>query len=109
MPGTAPNYVKDDDGNGQASVFDPGDAIMGQARYMCQIAATVDGWVDSGEVSDNTPGGRKALYLAAYNAGEGAVQRNRGFPTDGADYINQTRPYADKILAMEAQFASSGL
>lgn len=109
MPGTWPSYGKDDDGNGKVDPYDIGDGVMAQGRYMCAIAATVDGWVDSGEVSDNTPGGRKALYLAGYNAGEGAVQRNHGFPTDSADYINQTRPYADKILAMEAQFADAGL
>jgi hypothetical protein len=111
MPGTGPTYIKDDDGSGTASAFDPGDAIMGQGRYMCAIATQIDRWIADGSVSDQTPGGREALYLAAYNAGEGAVQRNHGFPTDSADYINQTRPYADTILATtrsyDAQFADA--
>ena len=110
MPGTWPTYGKDDDGNGKVDPYDIGDGVMAQGRYMCAIATTIDGWIADGSVSDDTPGGREALYLAAYNAGEGAVQRNRGFPTDGADYITQTRPYADIILAnkpkYEAQLAA---
>ncbi|WP_020109778.1 transglycosylase family protein [Nocardia sp. 348MFTsu5.1] len=105
MPHTWPSYGQDDDGNGTASAFDPGDAIMAQGRYMCTIAAQVDGWIADGSVNENThPGGREALYLAAYNAGEGAVQRNHGFPTDSADYINQTKPYADTILATKRTY-----
>ena len=111
MPGTWPAYGKDDDGNGKVDPYDIGDGVMAQGRYMCAIAATIDGWIADGSVSADTPGGREALYLAAYNAGEGAVQRNHGFPTDGADYITQTRPYADVILAnkpkYEAQLAAA--
>jgi hypothetical protein len=55
MRETWPSYG-DDDGNGQASPFDVGDAIMGQGRYMCAIARKVDTWIDDGRV--RAPNGR---------------------------------------------------
>ncbi|MEU6191702.1 M23 family metallopeptidase [Nocardia sp. NPDC047038] len=105
MPGTWATYGADDDGNGQASPFDIGDAIMAQGRYMCAIAATVDTWIDEGKV--HAPHGRTELYLAAYNAGEGAVLASGGFPTGAADYLTQTRPYVDKILATTPEFSTT--
>ncbi|RBO85323.1 M23 family metallopeptidase [Nocardia puris] len=106
MPETWPTYgLTDEDGNGRLSPFDPADAIMAQGRYMCEIAAQVDGWIDDGKVID--AGGREELYLAAYNAGPGAVLRNRGFPVDGHDYIVQTRPYADIILATAREYSTT--
>ncbi|MEW1736246.1 M23 family metallopeptidase [Nocardia beijingensis] len=105
MPGTWATYGADDDGNGQASPFDIGDAIMAQGRYMCAIAATVDTWIDEGKV--HAPHGRAELYLAAYNAGEGAVLASGGFPTGAADYLTQTRPYVDKILATTPEFSTT--
>jgi len=79
-----------------------GDAVMTQGHYMCTIAATIDGWIDDGTVS--APNGRTELYLAGYNAGEGAVLASGGFPTGHTDYVVQTRPYADKIIAAEPQY-----
>ncbi|MBL1080072.1 M23 family metallopeptidase [Nocardia sp. 2] len=112
LPGTAASlapdgqpYVIDADGNGTASVWDDADAINGQARYMCAIAATVDGWIAQGRVHHD--GDVRELYLAAYNAGEGAVLRNGGFPVDHEDYIVQTRPYADIILATAQQYSNT--
>ncbi|MGW5219888.1 peptidoglycan DD-metalloendopeptidase family protein [Nocardia sp. NPDC004085] len=105
MPGTWATYGADDDGNGQTSPFDIGDAIMAQGRYMCAIAATVDTWIDEGKV--HAPHGRAELYLAAYNAGEGAVLASGGFPTGAADYLTQTRPYVDKILATTPEFSAT--
>ncbi|WP_280421513.1 peptidoglycan DD-metalloendopeptidase family protein [Nocardia carnea] len=110
LPGTAASinpddgrpYVIDADGNGTASVWDPGDAIMGQGRYMCAIADKVDAWIAEGKVV--APNGRTELYLAAYNAGEGAVLESGGFPTGASDYQVQTRPYVDTILATAAQY-----
>ncbi|WP_280428681.1 M23 family metallopeptidase [Nocardia brasiliensis] len=111
LPGTAaaPSpvdgqpYVIDADGNGTASVWDDGDAIIGQGRYMCALAVKIDGWIAEGKVRDS--GDRRELYIAAYNAGEGAVLNSGGFPTGHPDYANQTRPYVDKILAWEPGFA----
>ncbi len=110
LPGTATAtasdgqpYVLDADGNGTASVWDAGDAIIGQGRYMCDIANKVRGWVDQGKVS--APNGIAELTLAGYNAGEGAVLSSGGFPTGHSDYVTQTRPYVDKILATEREFS----
>lgn len=104
MPYTWPGYGRDDDGNGNASPFDIGDAVMAQGRYLCEIAAQVDGWIAAGKVT--APDGATELYLAGYNAGPGAVLRNGGFPADAADYHVQTRPYVDAILADEPRFAA---
>lgn len=87
---------------GSGDPSDPGDAIMAQGRYMCAIAEQVDGWIDVGKVT--APNGRPELYLAAYNAGPGAVLASGGFPTGSPDYVIQTRPYVDKILAAEPSF-----
>ncbi|MGW5315525.1 peptidoglycan DD-metalloendopeptidase family protein [Nocardia thailandica] len=112
LPGTATAlasdgqpYVIDADGNGVASVWDDGDAIIGQARYMCDIADDVDAWISEGKVV--APNGATELYLAGYNAGEYAVLRSGGFPTGSADYETQTRPYVASILAMATQMSTT--
>ncbi|MFC9965684.1 peptidoglycan DD-metalloendopeptidase family protein [Nocardia ignorata] len=112
LPGTAAAlasdghpYVIDADNNGVASVWDDGDAIIGQARYMCDIADHVDTWIAQGKVT--APNGAVELYLAGYNAGEGAVLRSGGFPSGSADYEVQTRPYVASILAMAAQMSTT--
>ncbi|MCX5042496.1 lytic transglycosylase domain-containing protein [Aldersonia sp. NBC_00410] len=104
MPETWPSYGRDDDGNGQVSPFDIGDAVMAQGRYMCAIAAAIDPAITSGKVK--APNGAAELYLAGYNAGEGAVLSAGGFPSGSADYVNQTRPYVDTILANEPKYAA---
>ncbi len=104
MPGTWPNYGRDDDGNGQVSPFDIGDAVMAQGRYMCAIAKTIDQAITDGKVT--APNGREELYLAGYNAGEGAVISAGGMPS-GGDYSTQTQPYAERILATEPQFRAA--
>ena len=102
MPGTWATYGKDYDGDGRVDINSIGDAVMAQGTYMCTIAKTIDGWIADGSVKATN--GRTELYLAGYNAGEGAVQSSGGFPTGSTDYIVQTRPYADKIIANEAQY-----
>lgn len=78
------------------------DAVMAQGDYMCTIAQTIDAAIADGSVK--APNGPTELYLAGYNAGEGSVLREGGFPTSHNDYIVQTRPYADKIIAGEAKY-----
>lgn len=98
------SYGRDDDGNGTTSIWDDGgDAIMAQGRYFCAIAAQVDGWLADGSVT----GDPKSLYIASYNAGEGAVKNAGGMPS-GGDYTTQTQPYVAKVLAYEAEFAAPG-
>lgn len=60
-------YAVDGDGDGLASVYDPDDAIFTAARIV---------WGLQTLFGHNHPG----LLLAAYNAGAGAVQRQRGVP-----------------------------
>ncbi|WP_338040098.1 peptidoglycan DD-metalloendopeptidase family protein [Nocardia huaxiensis] len=95
-------YVIDADGNGTASVWDDGDAIIGQGRYMCTIAATIKGWMQEGKVS----GDLTELTIAAYNAGEGAVLASGGMPSQYAAHFSETRPYVARIMAAEASFRS---
>lgn len=106
MPSTWPAYGRDENGDGTADPFDPEDAIPGQGRYMCAIATQVDTWIAEGQVKLG-PAGPEELYLAAYNAGEGAVLSSGGFPTGSPDYEVQTRPYVDTILASARQFSQS--
>lgn len=112
LPGTATSsspidgqpYVIDADGNGTASVWDDGDAIVGQGRYMCAIASKVSGWVADGRVQGDVVG----LTLAAYNAGEGAVLESGGMPNQVAAHLSETQPYVDNILALEAEYRAPG-
>ncbi|WP_328397155.1 peptidoglycan DD-metalloendopeptidase family protein [Nocardia sp. NBC_00416] len=112
LPGTAAStnpddgqpYVIDADGNGTASVWDDGDAIVGQGRYMCAIAHKINGWIAEGRVSGDVA----ALTLAAYNAGEGAVLASGGMPNQVAAHYSETQPYVTNILAMEAEYRDPG-
>ncbi|WP_069167966.1 peptidoglycan DD-metalloendopeptidase family protein [Nocardia altamirensis] len=97
-------YVIDADGNGSASVWDDGDAIIGQGRYMCAIAHKISQWQSEGRVSGDVT----ALTLAAYNAGEGAVLASGGMPNQVAAHYSETQPYVANILAMEAQYRAPG-
>ncbi|WP_280246930.1 MULTISPECIES: peptidoglycan DD-metalloendopeptidase family protein [Nocardia] len=106
LPGTAASlapdgqpYVIDADGNGTASVWDDGDAIVGQGRYMCALASRIEEWKRQGTVSGDTA----TLALAAYNAGEGAVLKYGGVPPYG-----ETQNYVRVIVEAEPQFRSAG-
>ncbi len=79
MPGTWASYGRDYDGDGRVDVNSIGDAVMAQGHYMCTIADTIDGWIGDGGVV-SAPNGRTELYLAGYNAGEGAVLNSGGIP-----------------------------
>ena len=103
-PDDGQTYVIDSDGNGVASVWDDGDAIIGQGRYMCAIAHKIAGWEAEGKVQGDVT----ALSLAAYNAGEGAVLASGGMPNQLAAHYSETQPYVRNILAMEAQYRAPG-
>src|SRR3954447_9456228 len=68
-------YAVDGDGDGLASVYDPDDAVFTAARIVSGLPA---------QFGRHHPG----LLLAAYNAGPGAVQRQRGVPR-----YRETRAY----------------
>ena len=86
MPGTWAQWGRDDDGNGEVSPYDVGDAVMAQGRYMCsQLAqARVSGY----------GGDHVALALAGYNAGWGRVEQAGGIPA-----IPETQEYVERVLA----------
>ncbi|WP_433574241.1 peptidoglycan DD-metalloendopeptidase family protein [Nocardia brasiliensis] len=92
-------YVIDADGNGTASVWDDGDAIVGQGRYMCALARKVESWKAEGKVAGDTT----TLVLAAYNAGEGAVLQYGGVPP-----YSETSDYVRLIVDAEPGFRSAG-
>ena len=97
-------YLLDADASGQASLWDDGDAIIAQGRYMCSIAHQVERWIGEGKVhGDLVP-----LSLAAYNAGEGAVLASGGMPNQVPAHYSETRPYVTNILAMEAHYRAPG-
>ncbi len=72
MPGTARSM-------GVVNPFDPRQNIFGGTRYLRFLA--------------NTFSGDLVLTVAAYNAGEGAVQRYRGVPP-----YDETRRYVQRVL-----------
>lgn len=63
MMGT--EWLRDDDGNGTVSPFDPADSIMAQGRMMCALVARLS--------PPNTGDTLIRLLLASYNAGPYAV------------------------------------
>lgn len=91
-------WGRDDDGNGTASPYDIGDAVMAQGRYMCALMEEAKG--------SKYPGTTAALALAAYNAGWGRVQQYRGVPpalfADG-----QTYNYVRDIIARAGEWAAT--
>ena len=84
MPGTADRF-------GVGDVFDPADNVRGGVRYLKWLIERFDG--DLGKV------------LAAYNAGEGAVDRHLGIPP-----YRETRHYVLSVLQryVEALRRSAG-
>lgn len=94
LPSTWAHIGQDDDGSGVASPYDPGDAIMAQGRYDCEIVQQVRAAGISGDLTK--------LALAGYNAGPGAVITSRGIPA-----IPETTAYVASILSLASKYTST--
>ncbi|MEU3279267.1 C40 family peptidase [Streptomyces antibioticus] len=100
MPGTWATWGRDADGNGEASPWDIGDAVMAQGRMMCSLLKQAK--------SSGYSGDPRALALAGYNAGWGAVQRYQGVPPKS--FANgETYTYVQLILSTMPRFEGPGL
>lgn len=88
MPSTWAQYGVDGDGDGIKDVFNPADAVAGQANYDCVVAK---------EVKD-VPGDSTDNMLAAYNAGSYPVIKHQGIPPypETRDYVKAIRELARK-------------
>jgi murein DD-endopeptidase MepM/ murein hydrolase activator NlpD len=92
-PATWAGAGLDGDGDGVRDPFQPADAILSQASFMCRLLAAV--------IADrNLTGDPLELALAAYNAGLGAVQRSRGVPP-----YPVTQQYVRRVRALIAGYA----
>lgn len=92
MPPTWAAIGQDDDGNGTVSPFDPGDAIMAQGRYMCQIVGELKA------VPALAGGDLLGFALAGYNAGPNRVKEFGGIPP-----FTETQAYVPKIKTLAAE------
>ncbi|WP_165217293.1 lytic transglycosylase domain-containing protein [Schaalia sp. ZJ1691] len=90
MPATWATYGKDGDGDGEADIFNPTDAIYSQGVLMCWLIDEVKTY----KVQSKISGDPVSLALAAYNAGIGAVLRYEGVPP-----YRETQAYVKKIPA----------
>ncbi|MEY9962906.1 soluble lytic murein transglycosylase-like protein [Streptacidiphilus sp. MAP12-16] len=81
-PATWSEWGGDYDHSGSSSVWDPGDAIPAQAKYMCSLF----------KQTANVPGDATANALAAYNAGPTAVINAGGVPN-----FPETQAYVSRI------------
>ncbi|POX58833.1 peptidase [Streptomyces sp. Ru62] len=96
MPATWATWGRDDDGNGEASPWDIGDAVMAQGRMMCSLLKQAK--------SSGYPGDVRALALAGYNAGWNAVETARGVPR-----YAETQNYVQIILSSMRRFQGPAL
>ncbi|MGI5484999.1 NlpC/P60 family protein [Streptomyces lavendofoliae] len=99
MPGTWTTWGRDADGNGISSPWDIGDAVMAQGRMMCSLLGQAQSSGYGGDV--------RALALAGYNAGWGAVERYRGVPPKSFAR-GETYNYVQIILSTMPRFQGPG-
>ncbi|WP_049572030.1 NlpC/P60 family protein [Streptomyces sp. SBT349] len=92
IPSTWATHGIDANGDGEANVWDPEDAIPSAARYDCSLAGYVD----------DIPGDPVDNMLAAYNAGPYAVIQYNGVPP-----YEETRNYVRIIRSAEAGYAAA--
>lgn len=94
MPGTWITWGGDVDGGGDASAFDPEDAIAAQGRLMCDLLRrAAASWLGGDPVQ---------LTLAGYNAGWGAVTTYGGVPP-----YAETQAYVTAITGGLQQFEAA--
>ncbi|MFE9437048.1 NlpC/P60 family protein [Streptomyces sp. NPDC006640] len=100
LPSTFATWGRDDDGSGEASPWDIGDAVMAQGRMMCSLTRQAK--------SSGYPGDVRALALAGYNAGWGRVQQFKGVPPKSFAG-GQTFNYVQIILSTMVRFQGPSL
>jgi hypothetical protein len=100
MPKTWATWGRDDDGNGEASPWDIGDAVMAQGRMMCSLLKQAE--------KSGYPGDVRALALAGYNAGWGRVEQYRGVPPKSFAG-GETYNYVQIILSTMRRFEGPGM
>ncbi|MDT0343407.1 C40 family peptidase [Streptomyces litchfieldiae] len=91
IPSTWATHGIDANGDGEANVWDPQDAIPSAASYDCALAGYVE----------DVPGDPVDNMLAAYNAGPYAVIQYNGVPP-----YEETQNYVRIIREAEASFAA---
>lgn len=100
LPGTFATWGRDDDKNGETSLWDIGDAVMAQGRMMCSLLKQAK--------SSGYPGDVRGLALAGYNAGWGRVEQYKGVPPKS--FANgETYNYVQLILSTMANFRGPSL
>jgi murein DD-endopeptidase MepM/ murein hydrolase activator NlpD len=87
LPGTWRTWGRDGNRDGRADVYEPADAIVSAAHYLCFYARHF---------------GSLELALAAYNAGPAAVAAARGVPA-------AAKPYVDRVLSWSIRYAREGV
>ncbi|WP_280920626.1 bifunctional lytic transglycosylase/C40 family peptidase [Streptomyces sp. SPB4] len=100
MPDTWTTWGRDEDGNGQNSPWDIGDAVIAQGRMMCSLLKDAK--------ASNYGGDPRALALAGYNAGWGWVDHFHGVPPQSFAR-GETYEYVQEILRDMARFEGPGL
>lgn len=82
-------FGTDANGDGQASPFSPADSVATAAKYDCYLARETRPY-----------GGEPEIWLAAYNAGPGAVAKYHGIPP-----YPETESYCVQVVARAEEFA----
>lgn len=93
-PGSWATWGRDADGDGVADPFDVADAVTAQGRMMCSLIGQAK--------ASGFPGDPRALALAGYNAGWGAVEAAHGVPP-----FPETQKYVTSILGSMKDFEAT--
>ncbi|MEW6894542.1 transglycosylase SLT domain-containing protein [Trueperella pyogenes] len=100
MPTTWASAGRDGDGDGNADILNPADAIFSQGHLMCANIDSARALLKAGKVTGDVV----ELALAGYNAGMGAVQRFGGIPP-----YKETQTYLSRILNLASTtYATAG-